>query len=91
MKINIPDEYIEISSTKAFTLLCKKLHMDSVLNEDGLYEVRPEYKYPAEGNKLWKDGEIIDERGDLFIALRNVAVQLYPNLLFRNADYIYGK
>lgn len=39
-----------------------------------------------------KDGhdEVYDERGDLFIALRNVAVNMIPNLDFRSDDYIYN-
>jgi hypothetical protein len=35
-------------------------------------------------------GNICDDRGDLFIALRNVVVQMIPNVYFRSADYIYG-
>ena len=34
--------------------------------------------------------KIVDDRGDLFIALCNVAVNMFPNLDFRSADYIYG-
>lgn len=29
--------------------------------------------------------------GDLFVALRNVAVNIVPNIGFRSEDYIYGK
>lgn len=35
--------------------------------------------------------ELYDERGDLFVALRNVAVNMFPNLWFRSDDYIYNK
>lgn len=87
MRINIPEEFIEADAEEIFLMLCRKLHMNPVLDEDGKYEVKPD----GHCNKVWKDGEIVDYRGDLFIALRNVAVQLYPNLLFRNDDYIYNK
>lgn len=33
--------------------------------------------------------KVIDDRGDLFIALCNVAVNMFPNVSFRNADFIY--
>ena len=41
---------------------------------------------------VMKDGkeECVDDRGDLFVALRNVAVCMFPNVLFRSASYIYG-
>lgn len=32
----------------------------------------------------------VDDRGDLFIALCNVAVNMFPNLDFRSADFICG-
>ena len=40
-----------------------------------------------------RDGhdEIYDDRGDLFVALRNVAVNLFPNLEFRGEKYIYNR
>ena len=33
---------------------------------------------------------LYDSRGDLFVALRNVAVQLFPNVEFGNEPYIYN-
>lgn len=40
---------------------------------------------------ITKDGhdELFDVRGDLFIALRNVAVNIFPDVHFRNEEYIY--
>ena len=32
-----------------------------------------------------------DDRGDLFVALRNVAVNMFPNVSFRSAGYIYNR
>lgn len=34
--------------------------------------------------------ESVNDRGELFIALRNVAVNLFPNVIFRNDPYIYS-
>ena len=66
--------------------------MDFVLDEDTkfLIEKSPEYESRiytlSNGNK-----EEYDDRGDLFIALRNVAVNIFPNIAFRNDDYIYNR
>lgn len=43
---------------------------------------------PDLAKKAYKNSD--DDRGDLFIALRNAAVNFIPNLYFRNADYIYS-
>lgn len=78
---------IDIDSAEAFRILCETLHMGFVLDEDTNYFV---YK-----NSVFKtvDGHdsCVDERGDLFVALRNVAVNMFPNTLFRSDDYIYNK
>ena len=75
----------QIDDLTAFKTLCRTLYMDFVLDEDTDY-----YCY---GGSVYKmvDGhdEEVDERADLFIALRNVAVNIIPNLSFRSADYIY--
>ena len=82
----IIDEY------DAFRHLCKMLYMDAVLDEDtDYYVVRDDF-----GDSIvcyMKNGhdEVYDDRGELFIALRNVAVQMFPNVRFRSADYIYRK
>lgn len=64
--------------------------MDIVLDEDTNYFV---VEYEDDENKVYvnKNGEYkcIDEHGDLFIALRNVAVNMFPNVRFRSAEYIY--
>ncbi len=81
---------IDIESSEAFRILCKTLNMEYVLNEDIDFFVR---KDCYDNNCVYyiKDGhdEEYDDRGDLFIALRNVAVNIFPNVLFRNAHYIY--
>ena len=83
---------IDIESNEAFIILCKTLQMDFVLNENIEFFVRQDsfgdncVYYNKDGND-----EKYDDRGDLFIELRNVAVELFPNISFRNANYIYRK
>lgn len=82
---------IDINSEEAFNVLCKTLDMDFVF-EDKEFFVRED----CYGNNcvyIIKDGhdELYDERGDLFVALRNVAVNMFPNLDFRNEPYIYNR
>lgn len=81
----------EIDTEESFEILLKNLCMEIVLEEDENYIIHKN-RDGENGIYIVKDGcEILfDYRGDLFIALRNVAVMLYPNLLFRNADYIYN-
>lgn len=82
---------IDIDEIESFMILLKTLHMEFVLNEDFDFFIRKD----EENNNcvyIIKNGhdELYDERGDLFIALRNVAVNMFPNLAFRNEDYIYN-
>lgn len=80
---------INIDEIGALKLLCKTLHMDFALDEDTDYFVRKDEN--GENGVYIKDGHDtkIDDRGDLFVALRSVAVNIVPNVLFRSADYIY--
>jgi hypothetical protein len=86
------DVKIDVSSCQALRILCQTLDMEFVLNEDVDYFVR-ENCYGDNCVYYTKDGhdEVYDDRGDLFIALRNVVVNMYPNVSFRNAEYIYKK
>lgn len=92
MKINIPITTIvetDINEKQAFDLLLKATLMDDMLLDDSL-----EVKHNTYGEKVVYrvvngHDETFDDRGDLFVALRNVACCLYPNLPFRGADYIY--
>ena len=83
---------IDIESGEAFKILCQTLDMEFVLNEDIDFFVRESYQcdkrvyYTYNGHD-----EEYDERGDLFVALRNVAVNIFPNTSFRNAEYVYSK
>ena len=87
----IVDVKIDIDSTEAFKLLCKSLHMDFVLDGDIDFFIRKDC-YGDNCVYYIKDGhdEIYDDRGDLFVALRNVAVNIFPNTEFRTANYIYN-
>ena len=82
---------IDIDHNEAFRILCKALNMAFVLDEDTDYFV---LKDPYGGKCVYRTmhghDECVDSRGDLFIALRNVAVNMSPNVGFRNADYIYN-
>ena len=82
---------IDIDQYEAFRILCKTLDMEFVLDEDIDFFVR---KDDCGDNCVYyiRDGhdEIYDWRGDLFVALRNVAINLFPNLEFRGAKYIYN-
>lgn len=81
---------IELDDIEAFRLLCRTLYMDYLLDENRCYKV-----YDGEyGGKFvyeYRDGQDvkIDDRGELFVALRNVAVQIFPNVRYRNEEYIY--
>ena len=84
MRIDIP---INLESEQAFCILCKTLKMDFVYD----YECADFYvkENPNTGElAVWLNGKIYDDRGLLFVALRRLAVQIVPNLYFRNADYI---
>lgn len=88
----VTKQIIDISPEEAFRVLCKTLDMECVLNEYSQYQIRTDEdgsKYVYIGTK---NSEImrIDDRGELFIALRNVAVQMFPNCEFRGEDYIYN-
>lgn len=78
---------IDVSEIEALRILCKVLDMDFVLDEDRDF-------YVNESGEVWETvngrDKRFDDRGDLFIALRNVAVNIVPNVAFRSAPYIYN-
>ena len=91
MNVNAKSVYqLDIESEEAFRILCKTLDMDFVLYEDIDFFVRESYQGDRRVYYI-RDGhdEEYDDRGDLFIALRNVAVNIFPNLTYRSAEYIY--
>lgn len=82
----------ELHPVDAFRILCQTLDMGYVLNEWMHFYVKEDENGEL-GVYLDRDGkpELYDERGDLFVALRNVAICICPNLGFKDADYIYNK
>ena len=80
-----------ISSEDCFELLCKNLYMDFVLDEDNEYIIKEKngkncvYKYDEdEENYIF-----FDERGDLFEALRNVAINIKNNDKYKEEYNLY--
>lgn len=92
MRIDIPDSAITISSEEAFRLLVKSLNMGFALDDDKDFFISKN-NFGDNAVYFLHNGERrkVDDRGDLFVAIRNVAVQIFPNLPFRNAYYIYHK
>lgn len=80
---------IDIDEYEAFRILLKTLDMEFVLNTDVNFRV--EKDVDGENRVYVLYNVPYDDRGDLFVALRNVAVNLFPNLEFRGAEYIYNK
>ena len=79
---------LDIEYDEAFKVLCKTLHMEYVLDEEDFFIKKDKYGMNCV-YRNYNDNKEYDDRGDLFIALRNLAVQLFPNLSFRGAAYIY--
>lgn len=78
---------INIQPEDVFRILCQALQMDIILLEDAdVYVKKDEFG----DNCVYSAYGKYDDRGDLFIALRNVAVNMSPNVYFRSADYIYN-
>lgn len=83
---------IDIDEDEAFEILCKTLYMEYVLDEDTKFFVRKnEYDENCVYVMINGHDEEYDNRGDLFVALRNVAVNMFPNTSFRSDDYIYNR
>ena len=81
---------IDIEPEEAFRILCRSLGMECVLDEDTKFFVRKNsYNENTVYRTIYGYDSEYDDRGDLFIALRNVAVNMFPNLDFRSDEYIY--
>lgn len=75
---------VELTKDQLLEAFLESIHMNWI-NDDGDFEIRDDGVY--------KDGELIDERSNLFAALRNVENSMYPGLEFRSDSYIthYGE
>lgn len=80
--INVP---FELDEFQAFSMLCEILDISNVV-----YSEEQLYIHDGDVCKKDKDGnyEFVDERADLFAALRNVVNVICPNVEFRSDDYI---
>lgn len=81
---------IDIDADEAFRLLCRTLDMDFVLDEDTDFLVMEDPYTGENAVYVSRNGheEIYDDRGNLFVDLRNLATDIFPNTAFRSADYI---
>lgn len=80
------DVEIEIDEIDAFKVLCKTLHMDFMLDDN-------KHIYATEDTNtgeivVVKDDKVIDDRGDLYIALCAVADNIIPNCELRNPKIV---
>ena len=87
---------IDIDKLEAFRVLLRTLNMEFILDEDNVFFVKKNgwgelEVWKKAGSWAYESDTLYDSRGDLFVALRNVAVNLCPNLIFRGDDYIYNK
>lgn len=75
---------MEMDFYQAFEALCEVLHMKRLVNEEGKVEIKK--------GMVYVNGKAVDDRPDLFAALRNVANAYIPNCEFRSDSYIthYG-
>jgi hypothetical protein len=82
---------LNIDCDEAFRILCKSLDMAYMLDEtvNKLFVNRDSEGDLMVYHTVNGHDEVYDSRGALFIALANVAVNIFPNLEFRGADYIY--
>ena len=82
---------LDIDEMEAFRILCKTLDMECVLDEDTEFIVKNDEEGELSLFVKEDDSEVFfDERGELFMALRNVAVNICPNVSFRGNSYIYN-
>lgn len=76
---------VNVDPAQAFDMLCKTLEMEFVMDEDTRYFV---YADDDGDNHVYKTvngcDHCVDDRGDLFLALREVAVNMFPNVSFRH-------
>lgn len=86
--VNMVQE-IEIDESQALEILCETLEIKQLV-----YDADTDYVIEdIDGQKCVciENGNkpiVVDERAGLFVALRNVMVNMFPNLEFRGDDYI---
>lgn len=85
---------IEVTQPEALRILCKTLGMEFIYDDTCRYYPKYINEPGYEGCVVCykdKDGKerVVSESGDLFIALCNVIVNMFPNTEFRSEDWIY--
>lgn len=85
MKKVIKTVEVTFDEVQAFRTLCEVLDIDSVVfSEEQLYIHKGKVCRKDENG----DFKVVDDRADLFAALRNVAVAYWANCEFRSDPYI---
>lgn len=82
---------IDIDEWELLNLLAEELNMKLALSDNEFYIKKDEWDEP----KVWIVGkggssdECVDDRAELFVALRNLANAMCPNCEFRSESTIY--
>lgn len=77
------DEKKAFAALRAFL---KHSDMEFVLDQDSTFTIE---RTPFGGWAVMRDGELFDDRGKLFVCLRNLLVVTIPDLKFRSDPYIF--
>lgn len=84
----------DISKDEAIKILFKTYGMEWALDEGTDFFI-DENEFGENTVYKWRVTEWgrervrVEDNADLFVALRNLVVAVYPNVRFRNDDYIY--
>lgn len=82
---------VDIDEYKLLRLLAKELHMEFALSDNTYYLRQTAWEDP----QVWEVGKngtsdrVVDDRAELFVALRNLAKAMCPNCEFRSESTIY--
>lgn len=86
--VNMVQE-IELDEAQALEILCETLGIKQLVYDvDNDYVIENRNGQKVVCMKTSRGSVMIDERAGLFVALRNVMVNMFPNLEFRGDDYI---
>lgn len=83
---------VDIDEYKLLRLLAQELHMEFALSDNTYYLRQAAWEEP----QVWEVGKngttdrAVDDRAELFVALRNLANALSPNAEFRSESTIYN-
>ena len=75
------------AANNALHKVCECIGMEWALDGGTEYVVRGSKQLCV--NVIYRDGDIYDLRGDLFVIIRNLAVSISHDKEYRNEDYIY--